>query len=56
MCFTLFLSVSAYFMKFDSRLNISLDLLLSDLVVWNLASETGGHPVIVSRFITFCDT
>lgn len=47
---------SAYFMKFDSRLNKSLDLLLSDLVVWNLASETEGHRVTVSSSIALFET
>lgn len=44
--------LSPYFMKFDSRLNMCLDLFLTDLVVWNLASETEGHRVIASYFIT----
>lgn len=33
-------------MKFDSRINKSPDLFLSDPVVRNLASETEGHQVL----------
>lgn len=47
--------LSAYFMKFDSRLNMGLDLVLTDLVVWNVASETEGHRVIASNFITILE-